>query len=199
MMQDSQRNDYRLTLLKQSLAAIASAVFVEVILGLAVGSLAILSDGLHAFFDALTTVVLFFAMRASLKPPDEEHMYGHEKFESIGGLIGGIALIGTALLVVYEAVLRILNYQTINEKLQYIGWVAIGYTFCVDFFRVRTLTRVSRSESSTMKAGFYHAISDMGSTVIALLGFGLATLGFSFGDSLASVILGTPPAIVPER
>lgn len=161
-MQDSRENDYKLTTLKRSAIAIASVVFVEVVLGLAVGSLAILSDGLHALLDALTTVVLFFAMRASFKPPDEEHMYGHEKFESIGGLIGGIALIGVALLVVYEAVLKIVNYQTINEKLEYIGWIAIGYTFCIDFFRVGTLIRARRSESSTMKAGFYHAISDLG-------------------------------------
>ncbi len=46
--------------------------------------------------DAVSAVMLFFAVRAAMKPADEEHTYGHEKFETIGGLIGGIVLIAVA-------------------------------------------------------------------------------------------------------
>jgi len=189
-MQDPLEKDYRLTVLKRSTIAISSVVLVEVILGVVVGSLAIVSDGLHASLDALTTLVLFIVTRASLKPPDEEHMYGHEKFEAIGGLMGGIALIGIALLIIYEAIMKILSGQTIDMSQKYVGFIAIGYTFCIDFYRVRTHLRARESESSTMKAGLYHALADLSSTVIAFLGFGLATLGFSYGDSMASIVLG---------
>lgn len=181
---------YKLRTLKRSAVAIASVVFVEVTIGLAVNSLAIVSDGLHALLDASTTLVLFLAMRASEKPPDEEHMYGHEKFESIGGFVGGLALVVVALLIIYEAVLKILRGQSINLGLEYAGFIAIGYTFCIDFFRVGTLLKARRSESITMRAGFYHAIADLSSTVMALLGFGLATLGFYYGDSVSSMVLG---------
>lgn len=182
--------DYKLSALKRSTIAIASVVLVEVILGLVVSSLAIVSDGLHAFLDAITTLTLFIATRASIKPPDEEHMYGHEKFESMGGLVGGIALIAVALVIVYEATLKMLGNQTINLGIEYVGFVAIAYTFCIDFFRVGTLLRARKSESSTMRVGFYHAVADLSSTVIAFLGFGLATVGLYYGDSLASMILG---------
>ena len=101
-------NKYKLRSLKFSTVAISSVVLVEVILGWLAGSLAVVSDGLHALLDAFTTLMLFIMTRESLKPPDEEHMYGHEKFEPIGGLIGGIALIGVALLIFYEAILRII-------------------------------------------------------------------------------------------
>jgi cation diffusion facilitator family transporter len=181
---------YKLRALGLSAVAIASVVFVEVTIGLAVNSLAIVSDGLHALLDALTTVLLFVATRESVKPPDEEHTYGHEKFESIGGLVGGIALIGIAMLILYEAVLRISGNQSINFGLEYAGFLAVGYTFCVDFFRVGALLRARKSESTTMKAGFYHAAADMVSTMIALLGFCLAALNFRYGDSLASLVLG---------
>ena len=144
---------------------------------------------MHALLDALTTFALLIATQASLKPPDEEHMYGHEKFESIGGLIGGIALIGVALLIMYEAILKILEDKSINPGLELVGFIAIGYTFCIDFFRVGSFMKARKSESSTMKAGLFHAVADLSSTVIALLGFGLATLGFPYGDSLASMIL----------
>lgn len=180
---------YRLKTLKLSTIAISSVVLVEVSLGLTVGSLAIVSDGLHALLDALTTFMLFLVTRVSLKPPDEEHMYGHEKFEPIGGLIGGIALIGIALTILYEAILRILSNQAINMELEYVGFIAIGFTFCIDFFRVGIFSKARKSESSTMKAGLYHAIADLSSTVIAFVGFGLASLGVSIGDALASVVL----------
>jgi cation diffusion facilitator family transporter len=181
---------YKLRTFKLSAVAITSVVFVEVIMGLAVNSLAIVSDGLHALFDASTTLVLFLAVRESGKPPDEEHMYGHEKFESIGGFVGGLALAVVALLIIYEALLKVLRGQSINSGLEYVGFIAIGYTFCIDFFRVGTLMRARHSESATMRVGFYHAFADLGSTVIALLGFGLAALGFYYGDSISSMILG---------
>ncbi len=188
-MQDSAESRYKLRSLKLSAFAISTVVFVEIVLGLAVGSLAIVSDGVHATLDALTTLALFIATRASLKPADEEHMYGHEKFEAIGGLGGGMALTGLALLIMYEAIMKVLLQGTINVGLEYVGWIAVGYTFCVDFFRVGTLMKARSSESSTMKAGFYHAIADLSSTIIAFLGFGLAALGFMFGDALASLVL----------
>ena len=184
-------SDYKLKTLKRSTIAIASVVIVEAALGLAVNSLAIISDGLHALLDAMTMTILFVATRESLKPPDEEHMYGHEKFESIGGFVGGLALIIVALIIFYEAALKILHGQNINAGLEYVGFIAIGFTFCIDFFRVGTLMKARRSESTTLKAGFYHALADLSSTIIAFLGFGLATLGLYYGDSMASIVLGT--------
>jgi cation diffusion facilitator family transporter len=188
-MDTAQKGSYKLKTLKISTIAISTVVFVEITLGLLIGSLAILSDGAHALLDSLTMLVLLLTTRASLKPPDEEHMYGHEKFEPIGGLIGGIALIGIALLIMYEAILRLTQNASINLGLESAGFIAIGYTLCIDFLRIGILRKALESESSTMKAGFYHALADFSSTIIALLGFGLATIGFKSGDALASVVL----------
>jgi len=180
---------YKLIVLGRSVVAISTVVFVEVTLGLIVHSLAIISDGLHAMLDVVSTFVLFIATRAALKPPDEEHMYGHEKFESIGGLVGGITLAAVAALIMFEAIMKVMQRGTIIFGLEYVGWVAIGYTFCIDIYRVGTLIRARDSKSPVMKVGFYHALADLSSTIIALLGFGLATLGFADGDALASMIL----------
>jgi cation diffusion facilitator family transporter len=186
-----QEGGYKLRTLKLSAVAIFSVVIVEVVIGLVVNSLAVLSDGLHALLDALSTVMLFVATRASLKPPDEEHMYGHEKFEAIGGLIGGIVLVGVAILVFYEAGVRLLANVQVNESLELVGFFAIGYTFCIDIFRVTIFRGAGHSQSTSVKAGFYDAVSDLGSTIIAFLGFGLATLGVYYGDSVASIFLGS--------
>lgn len=185
--------------LKRSTIAISTVVAVEVTLGLLVGSLSIISDGLHALLDATTSFALFYATRESLKPPDEEHMYGHEKYEAIGGFMGGLALIGVSLLIMYEAINRFVNNQGIDFDYEAAGYVAIGYTFCIDFFRVGTFRKAFHAESSTVRAGLYHALADLASTVIAFVGFGLATLGVAHGDALGGLVLAVLLAFLSVR
>lgn len=189
-MQSSLEGTHKLKALKISAFAIFSVVIVEVLIGIVVNSLAILSDGLHALLDALSMVMLFFAVRASIKPPDEEHTYGHEKFETIGGLIGGIVLIAVAILIFYEAAIRLIGNTHIAAGVEFAGFFAIGYALFISSLRVTVFRRVQHIESPSMKAGLYDAIADLSSTLIALLGFGLATVGFFNADAFASIFLG---------
>jgi cation diffusion facilitator family transporter len=182
----------KLRTLQLSFLAIASVIFVEGVIGFLVNSLAILSDAAHALFDAVTMLVLFLTTRMALKPPDEEHHYGHAKIESIGGMIGGISLIALAFVLFYEAVLRLLP-NAVHVHPEDVGFIAIFYTLCVDVFRI-TITRRTTSNknenSITIRASFFHAFADFMSTIIALLGFGLAALvSYYEGDALASMIL----------
>ncbi|MGD6808747.1 MAG: cation-efflux pump [Candidatus Bathyarchaeia archaeon] len=189
-MQNSKDSHYKLNALKWSAIAISSVVIVEVIIGLLVNSLAVLSDGLHATLDVISSVMLFFAAKAALKPPDEEHTYGHEKFEAIGGLIAGLILIVVALLIFYEAAIRLVEGVTFNQGLEFAGFIAIGYTLCIDVLRLVIFRKAQHIEGASVKAGFYDALSDFGSTIIALIGFGLATIGIYGSDSFASIFLG---------
>jgi len=175
--------------LQLSFIAIASVVVIEGSIGLVTNSLAILSDAAHALFDSVTTFILLVTTKLSLKPPDEEHLYGHGKIEPIGGMIGGVALIGLAAFLMIEAGLRISSNVTIAHLS--IGFWAVGYTLAVDFFRIGTLW--GRGQGSlTVKASLYHALSDFASTIIALLGFGLTYIGFDDrADATASIVLGS--------
>jgi cation diffusion facilitator family transporter len=179
----------KVRVLQLSFIAIASVVVFEGIVGLVTNSLAILGDAAHALFDSITTLILLVTTRIALKPPDEEHLYGHGKIEPIGGLIGGIALIGLAAFLFYEAMARIFfgAQDVIHNPL---GFVAVGYTLAVDFFRIGTLWGKS-GNSQTVKASFYHAFSDFASTVIALIGFGLIFIPGSDDriDAAASIVL----------
>lgn len=190
-MQGSKEGKHKLSALKISAVAIFSVVLVEVTIGLVVNSLAIMSDGLHALLDALSSVMLFFAVRTAIKPPDEEHTYGHEKFETIGGLLGGVVLIGVAFLIFYEAAIRLVTNTQLAEGMEYAGFIAIGYALFIASLRVTVFRKTQHIESPSMKAGLYDAVSDLGSTLIALLGFALATVGFATGDAFASIFLGS--------
>ena len=189
-MQGSSVGNFKLKALKIAAIAIFSVVIVEITIGVFVNSLAILSDGLHALLDVLSTIMLFFAVRASLKPPDEEHTYGHEKFETIGGLIGGVALIAGAFLIFYESAVRIMANTRVTQSLAFAGFIAIGYAIFVASLRITVFSKSEHVTSPSMKVGLYDAVSDLSSTLLALIGFGLATIGFYYGDALASILLG---------
>src|ERR1700730_5948980 len=70
-------------------AGMAAAKFV---VGILIGSLALISEALHSSVDVVATIVTWMVVRVSDRPADEEHQYGHGKLESISAL-GGIAML----------------------------------------------------------------------------------------------------------
>ena len=189
----------RTKVLKISLLAIFSAFVVELVFGLVSNSLALITDSIHALLDSVVTVVLLLAARMAMKPPDAEHTYGHGKIESLGGLIGGIAIFLIACFFIYESINRIQSPPpTILPGLfAIIGGV---YTIGIDIFRVILLRRaIKKIGGSTLKADFYHAFTDLGSTVIAIAGIVLASYGFYNGDFIAALILGGLLAVLSVK
>ena len=75
-----------------SIAASASMAALKFAVGIAIGSLALISDALHSVTDLLATVVTWIVVRFSDQPADAEHHYGHGKIESLSAL-GVIALL----------------------------------------------------------------------------------------------------------
>ena len=180
----------RTRVLQISFLAIFSAFLVELIFGLVSNSLALITDSIHALLDSVVTLVLLLAARWAIKPPDAEHTYGHGKIESLGGLVGGIAIFLIACFFIYESVNRL---QSPPPSLPP-GTIAIVgglYTIGIDFFRIIILRRAIRKiGGGTLKADFYHAFMDLGSTLVAIAGVALASYGLYFADFVAALVLG---------
>lgn len=176
----------RVEALRFSVALISTAVVVEGFAGLFTGSLALIGDAAHALLDALVTAMLLVAVTWAARPPDRDHMYGHGKVESLGGLLGGLALALFAAFLVYRAAGRLLN--PIEVKPGLIGVGAALYTLSIDVARIKVLSRASKSLA--VRADRLHALSDFTSTLIALAGLLLAHFKVYYGDSAASILLG---------
>lgn len=186
----------RTKVLQISLVAIFSAFLVELIFGLISNSLGLITDSIHALLDSMVTVILLLAARMAIKPPDEEHTYGHGKIESLGGLIGGIAIFLIAIFFIYESINRL---QSPPPSILPGFFAIIGglYTIGVDIFRIVILRRsISKIGGTTLKADFYHALMDLGSTLVAIVGIVLVTYGFYSGDFIAALILGGVLAVL---
>ncbi len=189
----------RTKVLQISLLAIFSAFVVELIFGLISNSLALITDSIHALLDSVVTVVLLLAARMAIKPPDAEHTYGHGKIESLGGLIGGIAIFLIACFFIYESINRL---QSPPPSILPGLFAIIGglYTIGIDFFRIILLRRsIKKIGGATLKADFYHAFMDLGSTVIAIVGIVLISYGFYYGDFVAALILGGLLAVLSVK
>lgn len=176
--------------LKLSLIAIMSAFVVEFTLGVWSNSLALLTDSIHALLDSVVTVVLLLAARFAIKPRDAEHTYGHGKVESLGGMIGGIAIFLIACFFIFESIIKIQSptHHTVTSTIALAG---ATYTIGVDVFRIILLKRaLTKVGGTTIKADFYHAFLDLGSTLVVIAGIILVTFGFERGDFFAALVLG---------
>jgi len=180
----------RTKVLQISLIAILSAFAVELAFGLYSNSLALITDATHALLDSVVTVVLLLAARLAIKPPDAEHTYGHGKIESLGGLFGGIAILLIAIFFIYESIVRMQRPPPAVLP-GVLALIAGFYTIGVDIFRISLLKKtIAKIGGETLKADFYHAFMDLGSTIIAIIGIALVTIGFYYGDFIAALILG---------
>jgi len=182
--------------LQISLLAIFSAFIVELIFGLISNSLGLITDSIHALLDSVVTAILLLAARMAIKPPDEKHTYGHGKIESLGGMIGGIAIFLIAGFFIYESIQRLQSPlpSTLPGVFAIIGGL---YTIGIDIFRIIILQKsIKKIGGTTLKADFYHAFMDLGSTIIAIIGIVLVSYGFYNGDFIAALILGVVLAIL---
>ncbi|MEK0354203.1 MAG: cation diffusion facilitator family transporter [Nitrosopumilus sp.] len=189
----------RTKVLQISFLAIFSAFVVELIFGLISNSLALITDSIHALLDSVVTLVLLLAARWAIKPPDAEHTYGHGKIESLGGLIGGIAIFLIACFFIYESLNRL---QSPPPSILPGLFAIIGglYTIGIDIFRIVLLRRsIKKIGGAILKADFYHAFMDLGSTVVAIVGIVLISYGFYYGDFVAALILGGLLAVLSVK
>ena len=155
--------------------------------GVATGSLAILSEALHSLLDLVATLLTLFAVRVSDLPADDRHHYGHGKVESVTALVETGLLFVTSAWIVQEAVKRLLW----NEGTVTVTWPAILVVLAsvaVDFWRARALSRVAiDTKSQALEADALHFSSDMWSSIVVLFGLGVVWLGLPQGDALAAI------------
>src|SRR6266700_944342 len=105
-MQDPKQN-----VALSSIAASAGLTLAKGVVGLATGSLAILSEAAHSLLDLAATVMTYFAVRVSGRPADDEHHYGHGKVESVTALAETALLFVLAGVVIWEAGKRLISAQ----------------------------------------------------------------------------------------
>jgi cobalt-zinc-cadmium efflux system protein len=158
----------------------------QVIGGLISGSLSLLSDALHNFSDVLSLVVSYLADRFSKKDASVTKTFGYKRAEILAAFVNSSTLIVVAIYLIYEAIIRFMNPQSIESGL--VIWLAIlGIVF--NGFSVLLLFKDSKSNMN-MRSAYLHLITDMAASVAVLIG-GLLMKYFEWFwvDSLLTVLI----------
>ena len=154
--------------------------------GLVSGSLALISEAGHAAVDTGATILTYLAIREASKPADDEHHYGHDKYEALAALIETGLLFGLALFVVIEATRRLMVDPTHVETGPLI-FAVLAMSIIIDFFRWRALSKIARETSSTaLAADALHFSSDLVASLLVTVGLIGVALGYPRADALAS-------------
>jgi ferrous-iron efflux pump FieF len=172
-----------------SIVAAASLIVIKTATGWLTGSISVWASLLDSAMDVIASTINYFAVRAAARPPDSDHLYGHGKAESLAGLFQAAVITVSALLLVREAVGRILTpHETSRE------WLGVGTMFvagAMSLLLVKRLRGIARrTDSPALSADAAHYASDVytnGAALVALLV--VALTGWRPADPLFSLAI----------
>jgi cation diffusion facilitator family transporter len=177
-------------------AGMAAAKFV---VGIAIGSLALISEALHSSVDVVATVITWMVVRFSDRPADDEHHYGHGKLESVSAL--GII----AMLYVLAGGILVESYSRLREgapppTLSAVPFVVLVLDIAVNLWRARALHRAAReTKSQALAADALHFASDVLGSLAVIAGLVLIGLGYAWGDAAAAATVAVVIAMLGMR
>ncbi|MFH1237436.1 MAG: cation diffusion facilitator family transporter [Candidatus Aenigmatarchaeota archaeon] len=160
----------------------------KITIGIAALSSSILAEGLHSGMDVISSGVSFIGIKASKKPVDKEHPYGHYKAEIIGGLFITIILFLTALWIIYEAVISFLS-----PKEPIVSFLSVGvmlFSALINELMARVKIRYGKKyDSLSLVTDGVHSRVDVFTSIAVLFGLFLARY-FIYADSLLALFIG---------
>lgn len=182
-----------------SVAASATMAAVKFLVGIAIGSLALISEALHSSIDLVATIVTWVVVRISDRPADEEHHYGHGKIESLSAL-GVIALLYILAGGVLVAAYNHLREGAVPPTLSVVPFVVLLIDIAVNLWRARALHRAARdTRSQALAADALHFASDVMGSFAVIAGLGLSALGYVWGDAVAAIAVAIIIALLGLR
>src|ERR1700709_2855245 len=170
-----------------SIFASASMAAAKFAVGIAIGSLALISEALHSSVDVVATVITWLVVRVSDRPADEEHHYGHGKIESLSAL--GVI----AMLYVVAGGILVESYSRLREgapppTISAIPFIVLLIDIAVNFWRARALHRAAHdTKSQALAADALHFASDVLGSLAVIAGLALSGLGYAWGDAAAAI------------
>jgi cation diffusion facilitator family transporter len=165
---------------------------IKLVVGIFLGSISVLSEALHSGIDLLAAVIANYSVKKAGQPADDEHRFGHGKFENVSGTIEAILIFIAAIIIIYKASDSIINKTEIKEEFIGIGIVVMGISAIVNFYVSRKIMKVAkRAESIALEADAYHLTTDVYTSIGVFIGLLLIQLtGNSIFDPVMAIIVG---------
>jgi cation diffusion facilitator family transporter len=143
-----------------SLVSNSALIILKLIVGLATGSVSIISEAIHSTMDLLAAIIAFFSIKISDKPADDVHPYGHGKIENISGVIEALLIFTASIWIIIEAVIKILSPGEIESV--GLGFIVMFISSAINYMVSRQLYKVAKQEDSiALEADALHLKTDV--------------------------------------
>jgi cation diffusion facilitator family transporter len=162
--------------------------------GLLSGSTAMLADGLHSLVDGSGNVVALVAMKFASKPHDDDHPYGHQKYESFASAAIGVMLVFAAWRVASSSVSSLADYVTSGVlprvEVTSTSFAVMLITLAVNIFVVWFETHRGKVlGSDVLCADAKHTLSDIWVTLGVLVSLVLVKYGVALADPVVGLFV----------
>jgi cation diffusion facilitator family transporter len=148
---------------------------VKIIGGVFGHSGALIADGIESSADVASSLIVWGGLRFSVKPPDEDHPYGHGKAESLAAVAAAVALIGAAIFIAVESVKQIL---TPHFTPAWYTLIILAGVVIIKYALSRFVSNVGEAvESTALKTDALHHLSDALTSAAAFIGISIALVG----------------------
>jgi cation diffusion facilitator family transporter len=152
-------------------------------------SQALVADGIHSFSDLLSDILVWFAGRHATQAPDQEHPYGHGRYETLATLILGVFLLLVAIGIGWDAGERLFSPDELLQPAPLAMVAALASILVKEWLYWWTLGYARRVRSDLLRANAWHHRSDAISSVVVLVGVGGTLAGLPYLDAIAAVIV----------
>ena len=164
-------------------------IVMKATVGIFSGSVSIISETIHSTIDLLASIISFFSVKISDRKPDEEHPYGHGKYENISGVIEALLIFIAAVWIIFEAVNKIISHIEIEK----VGWgfIVMLASAIINFFISRRLFKVAKQfDSIAIEADALHLKVDIYTSLGVAAGLLLIKItGFYFLDPIVAILV----------
>lgn len=166
--------------------AVAAAKYVY---GTISGSASMQADGIHSVFDSAGNVVGLVGIALAARPADEEHPYGHAKFETYASLIIGVLLLLAAFEVGTSAAAKLVS-QTYTASVTPVSFAVmvgtLAVNLCVTFYERRAGKRLN---SEVLSADASHTLSDALVSIGVIVGLAFVAAGVPVADPVMALLV----------
>lgn len=162
----------------------------QIVAGVLAKSQGLIADGIHSLSDLVADFVVLFANHHSQKAADEDHPYGHQRFETAASLVLGVLLLAVGLGMLWSAAHKLQSPETIATVHITALWVAAGALTAKELLFRYMLAVAKRVKSSMLVANAWHARSDAASSLVVGVGIIGNLAGYPILDPIAAAIVG---------
>ncbi len=159
----------------------------KVVFGYLGQSQALIADGVHSLSDLLSDGLVLFAAKHAAQEADEEHPYGHGRFETVATVALGVILLLVGLGISWDAVTRLLEPESLLRP----GWLALGAALvsilAKEGLYQYTMVVARRVRSDLLRANAWHHRTDAISSVVVVVGVAGVMAGLPILDALAAI------------